>query len=458
MARLFGTDGVRGVANKELTPELAFKLGRAGAFVLSAESQHQPVIYVGKDTRISGDMLESALIAGICSTGAKAVSLGIVPTPAVASLVKKHGADAGVVISASHNSFEYNGIKFFGGTGYKLPDEVEDKIEALIHDPSSIPSPVGEELGSCEEFDNAAGEYVDFIYGTIKRSFGYMEDASCNFEGIRLLLDCANGASYKVAPEYMRRMGADVTVINDGPNGFNINKDCGSTHMERLTQMVKDGDYHMGLAFDGDADRLLLVDENGEFVDGDKIMAIIGGYLKKNGQLSQNTIVATILSNMGLSKFAAKEGINIAQTAVGDRYVLEEMLAKGYSLGGEQSGHIILLDHNTTGDGLLTAAFMVSILCATGKKMSELASVMKVYPQVSKNARVKNENKNAYLDNKEIAEQCALLEKEFDGNGRVIIRPSGTEPLVRVMIEGDNLEIMTKKAEELVALIEKHLG
>jgi phosphoglucosamine mutase len=449
VGRLFGTDGVRGIANLELTAEMAYKLGQAGAYVLTAETKHTPKIIVGMDTRISGDMLESALVAGICSVGAETICLGVVPTPAVSYLVRLYNADAGVVISASHNPYEFNGIKFFNNNGYKLPDAIENRIEAIILDNSEeIPLPVGKNIGVKSIRESALEDYSNFLKKTI----------DVDLKGLKIAMDCSNGAAFEVAPATIFELGAEVFVINNEPDGVNINKDCGSTHLGALQKFVKDTGADIGLAFDGDADRLLVVDEKGNIVDGDQIMAIIGLDLKEKGNLAQNTIVATVMSNLGLDILAKKEGITIAKTKVGDRYVLEEMRDNGYILGGEQSGHIIFLQHNTTGDGLLTALQLLQVLKHTGKKPSELASIMQILPQVLKNAKVKNENKNCYMEDEVIAGMCKDLESEFHGEGRVLIRPSGTEPLVRVMIEGKDQEYITKRAIELAKVIEERLG
>jgi phosphoglucosamine mutase len=449
MGRLFGTDGVRGIANLELTAELAYKLGQAGAYVLTAETKHTPKIIVGMDTRISGDMLESALVAGICSVGAEAICLGVIPTPAVAYLTRHYKADAGVVISASHNPFEFNGIKFFNNNGYKLPDATEDKIEAIILDHAEkIPLPIGREIGVKSVKEDAVEDYIAFVKSTI----------NCDLQGMNIAVDCANGASYKAAPLALFELGAEVGVICNEPDGMNINCGCGSTHLGELQKFVLERNADIGLAFDGDADRVLVVDEKGNTVDGDQIMAIIGLELIKTGKLAKNAIVATVMSNLGLDIMAKREGLNIAKTKVGDRYVLEEMLEKGYVLGGEQSGHVIFLEHNTTGDGLLTALQLLSTLKKSGKKLSELASVMEVLPQVLKNAKVKNQNKHKYLEDDLIAKMCRELEAEFHGEGRVLIRPSGTEPLVRVMIEGKDQQYITSRAIELAKVIEERLG
>lgn len=451
MGRLFGTDGVRGVANSELTAQLAFELGRAGAYVLTQELSHKPKILVGKDTRLSGDMLECALAAGICSTGAQVEFLGVIPTPAVAHLVRKYGADAGVVISASHNSFEYNGIKFFNSQGYKLPDEVEEKIEAVILDgkDESLTCPVGDGVGHCTVAEHALDDYIEFAKSTI----------GCGLDGLHIAVDCSNGANFQAAPAAMRSLGAEVTVLSDQPDGVNINAGCGSTHLENLCRCVEENpDIHVGIAFDGDADRMLAVDENGVVVNGDEIMMIAGKYLKEQGRLKKDTIAATVMSNLGLTIAGEENGITIEQTAVGDRYVLESMLKNGYVLGGEESGHIIFLEHNTTGDGLVSALLLLSIMKQTGKSLSELKQVIHILPQVLVNAKVKNENKPQLKKNPEILAAIAALEEEFAGNGRVLIRPSGTEPVVRVMLEGSDKGVLEGKARSLADMIEKLLA
>lgn len=448
MGKLFGTDGVRGIANTELTGRLAYELGRAGAYVLTKETSHTPKILVGMDTRISGDMLEAALTAGICSVGAHAVLAGIVPTPAVAYLVRKYKLDAGIVISASHNPVEYNGIKFFNSEGYKLRDELENMIEEIVlSDRDDLPKPTGEFIGTKSVAEEALDDYIDFLTASGK----------VKFNGIKVAIDCANGASYKAAPIALLNLGADLCIIHNEPNGNNINLNCGSTHIDSLKKLVVENGADIGFAFDGDADRCLAIDENGELIDGDKILAICGLYLKENGKLSGDTVVGTVMSNMGLSVMGKKYGINIEQANVGDRYVIEKMLEGGYCLGGEQSGHIIFHEYNTTGDGIITAIQMLTVLKVKGVKASELANVMDVYPQVLVNAKIKNEYKNTYMDNEEVSTAVHSLEKKFEGDGRVLIRPSGTEPLVRVMIEGTDIEQMQRDAEELAAIIEKNL-
>ena len=448
MARLFGTDGVRGVANTELTGDLAFRLGRAGAYVLTKEKKHAPRILVAMDTRISGDMLESALVAGICSVGAHAVVAGVIPTPAVAYLVRKYRLDAGVMISASHNPVEYNGIKFFDEQGYKLSDELEDEIENILMScPEILPSPTGIGLGTKGYAEEALDDYLAFLTKTTTEKFG----------GIKVALDCANGAAYKAAPLAMLDLGAQLCIIHNEPDGTNINDKCGSTHMEDLKKLVVENGADIGFAFDGDADRCLAVDENGELIDGDKILAICGLDMKQRGELKKDTIVGTVMSNLGLIMMGRENGVEILQTAVGDRYVLERMLADGYNIGGEQSGHVIFLDYNSTGDGVLTAIQLLSVLKRSGKKASELASIMQVMPQVLVNARVNNAKKNNYMDDAVVRKAIEDLETEFSQDGRVLIRTSGTEPLVRVMIEGKDIEKMDKAAKKLASLIEERL-
>lgn len=446
MGKLFGTDGVRGVANEMLTAELAFNIGRAGAYVLCRHKMGKTKIIVGKDSRISGDMLEAALSAGICSVGGEVVSLGIIPTPAVAYLTAKYNADAGVMISASHNPMEYNGIKFFNHNGYKLSDEIENEIEEhIFNNCSDIEKMTHGDIGRITKCDTAAKDYVEFA---ISRS-------DCRFDGKKVVLDCANGASYITSPSLFKSLGAEVITINDAPSGTNINKNCGSTHIEALQNAVKEHKADVGFAYDGDADRCLAVDENGNLTDGDKMMLICAKQLKDEGKLKNNTLVVTIMSNLGLILAAEENGINTVQTQVGDRYVLENMLENGYSIGGEQSGHIILLDKNTTGDGLLSSIAILSVMIKTGKKLSELAKVMNVLPQALVNARVSEEYKEKYESIPQIMQETENLKAKLSGKGRVLIRPSGTEPLVRVMIEGENLNEITKDAKALANLIEK---
>lgn len=444
MGRMFGTDGVRGIANTELTSHIAYNLGKAGAFVLT-KGTHKPKILVGMDTRISGDMLEAALVAGILSVGAEAVCLGVVPTPAVAYLTRKYGADAGVVISASHNPVEYNGIKFFNGEGYKLSDELEDKIQSIIESGfEGIPSPTGEDIGRKVIEEAALEDYVDYVKSTI----------DIDLKGVKIALDCANGASYRSAVDTFRQLGAQVVVINNDPDGVNINKNCGSTHPEELMEYVVKKGCDFGLAFDGDADRCLAVDEKGNLVNGDFIMAVCAKYLKEQGKLDKDVLVVTVMSNLGLEIGLKKQGITAVKTKVGDRYVLEEMVKEGYKLGGEQSGHVIFLDYNTTGDGLITGLQLASIIKKTGKKLSELSGIIKELPQVLANAVVANDKKNIYLEDEEIKADIAEIEAKLEGCGRVLIRPSGTEPLVRVMLEGENQAEIDEMAHGLAKLIE----
>ncbi len=445
MSRMFGTDGVRGIANEELTPLLAMQLGQAGAYVLTKEKEHKPTLMVGCDTRISGDMLANALMAGACSVGANCIYVGVIPTPAVAYLTQKYRVDAGVVISASHNPVEFNGIKFFDGNGYKLPDELEDEIERLIHENMpGIKFPIGPGVGKVKYRTDAREEYINHSIRAVP----------VNLDGMKIVVDCAEGASYYTSVEALKELGGNVVAIHNNPDGTNINSNCGSTHMEELQARVVYEKAMVGLAFDGDADRLLAVDENGKVVDGDQIMAIVGNYMKSRGKLKKDTIVATIMSNLGFFLMGEKNGLTIEQTKVGDRYVLERMKEIGASLGGEQSGHIIFLDENTTGDGLLSALHLLQVMVETGKSLSELAGVMEVLPQALVNAKVANHKKEKYLEYPEVADAIRELEKKFAGEGRVLIRPSGTEPLVRVMIEGKDQQVIQREAEKLANLIQ----
>jgi phosphoglucosamine mutase len=449
MGRLFGTDGVRGIANKELDSTLAFNLGRIGAYVLTEETHHKPRIAVGKDTRISGDMLEAALIAGICSMGAEAVVLGVQPTPAVAHLTRHLGLDAGIVISASHNPFEYNGIKFFDNKGYKLSDELEERIENyLLNETNTIANPTAGDIGRKIEIDNAVHSYIEFLKKTV----------DVNLRGLKIAVDCANGAAYIAAPSILADLGAEILVINNKPDGKNINVNCGSTYPEDLQRLVLDAGADIGLAFDGDADRLIAVDNKGNLVNGDHILAICAKHMKEKGTLKNDTVVATVMSNMGFDIAMKKEKVNVAKTTVGDRYVLEEMIKNGYNIGGEQSGHIIFLDYNTTGDGLLTGLQLLAVMKDTGKKLSELSSVMAELPQVLINARIKNENKNKYNEDAEIVQAIKEVEDKLKDRGRVLIRPSGTEPLVRVMLEGENKADLLTDAQRIADLIQEKLG
>ena len=445
MARLFGTDGVRGVANEELTPLLAMQLGQAGATVLTKENEHRPTIMVGCDTRISGDMLANALMAGICSVGANAVYVGVIPTPAVAYLTKKYKVEAGVVISASHNPVEFNGIKFFDGNGYKLPDSLEDEIEDLIRNGmQGVELPTGSRVGKIKYRTDAREEYINHA----------IQSVPVNLSELKIVVDCAEGASYYTSVEALRELGANVVPIHNMPDGTNINANCGSTHMEELQARVVYEKAHVGLAFDGDADRLLAVDENGTIIDGDQIMAIVGTHMRDQGKLKKDTIVATVMSNLGFFKMGEREHLQMEQTKVGDRYVLERMREIGASLGGEQSGHVIFLDENTTGDGLLSALHLLEVMVDTGKPLSELAKVMTVMPQALVNAKVPNHKKEKYMEYPEIAGAIDELKRKFAGEGRVLIRPSGTEPKVRVMIEGKDQRMIEEEAHKLADLIQ----
>ena len=445
MGRLFGTDGVRGVANEELTPLLAMQLGQAGAYVLSREKAHKPTIIVGCDTRIYGDMLANALMAGACSVGANCIYVGVIPTPAIAYLTRKYKVDAGVVISASHNPVEFNGIKFFDGSGYKLPDQLEDEIEALIKsNMQGVKFPTGSGVGKIKYRTDAREEYINHA----------IQSVPVDLEKLKIVVDCAEGASFYTSVEALKELGADVVAIHNNPDGTNINANCGSTHMEELQARVVYEKANVGLAFDGDADRLLAVDEQGRIVDGDQIMAIVGNYMKEKGTLKKDTIVATVMSNLGFFIMAKNNGITAEQTKVGDRYVLERMREIGASLGGEQSGHVIFLDENTTGDGLLSALHLLEVMVDTGKPLSELSGIMEVLPQALVNAKVANHKKEHYLEYPEIAEEIRKLTDQFAGEGRVLIRPSGTEPLVRVMIEGKDQAQIQHEAERLANLIQ----
>ena len=446
MARMFGTDGVRGVAGSELTIELATQLGQAGAYVLTKEQEHQPTIIVGCDTRISGGMLASALMAGICSVGANAIYVGVVPTPAIAYLTRKHKVDAGVVISASHNPMEFNGIKFFNGDGYKLSDALEDEIEALIHsNMDGVTLPTGSGVGRIDYRFDLKDEYVEFMKKCVP----------VDLKGLKIVVDCAEGASYYTSVRTLEDLGANLIPIHITPDGTNINANCGSTHMDELQARVVYEKADLGIAFDGDADRMLAVDENGKMVDGDQLMAICGNYMKEKGTLKKNTIVVTVMTNLGFTLMGEEKGIHVEKTRVGDRYVLENMLQNGYNIGGEQSGHINFLDDNTTGDGLLSALHLLQVMVETGRKLSDLAAVMEVLPQALVNAKVPNHKKDKFMEYAEISDAIKKVEERFGGEGRVLIRPSGTEPLVRVMIEGKNQEEIDSEAKKLADLITK---
>ena len=449
MGRLFGTDGVRGIAGSELTPELAINIGRAAATVLTKATQHRPIVLIGKDTRISGDMLESALAAGLCSVGADVRLCGVVPTPAIAYLVKKYGCDAGVVISASHNPMEFNGIKIFNGEGYKLADEIENEIEDLVLDkPEALPVATGAEMGRVSTIESAVRDYVDHV----KTACG------ADLSGLRVVFDCANGAASMTAPLLFKELGVNATFIGVEPDGTNINKNCGSTHIKELAQYVKEHNFDCGIAFDGDADRCLAVDEKGEEIDGDKIIAILATRMKKADKLKKGTAVVTVMSNLGFMKHMEKCGINISTTAVGDRYVLEEMLAKGYCLGGEQSGHVILTDYATTGDGQLTAvALMTNFANEKEKKVSDFNSCYTKYPQVLINIKTTAQGKAKYKTDEYIEGFIEAKQQQLMGTGRVLVRVSGTEPLIRVMVEGENLDQIDAVAKDIAAKITQRL-
>lgn len=439
MGKFFGTDGIRGVANKDLTPELAFKLGRAVAYVLTRDYE-EPMICIGKDTRISGDMLEAALAAGICSSGANVYQLGVVPTPAIAYLTRHLKAHAGAVISASHNPMEDNGIKFFNQFGFKLSDEVEEEIAGYVLDrPEEIPRPVGRDVGRIISLDQGKNIYTAHLASIFADSL----------KGMHIAIDCANGAASEVMPALLRSLGAKVVSLSDEPNGTNINEDCGSTHMENLRDYVIQHKADIGIAHDGDADRMLAVDELGRVVDGDQIMAICATYLKRRGELSGNKLIGTVMSNLGLRKFCEAEGIEFVATAVGDRYVLEEMLKSGASLGGEQSGHVIFKNYNTTGDGPLTALILLKAMKEKKRKLSALADMMQIYPQVLRNVRVADKDKA--MNDEAFLEAIAKAEETLGDRGRILVRPSGTEALVRIMAEGEDQE----EIEEMVLKLSK---
>lgn len=450
MGRLFGTDGVRGIANESLTPELALQIGRAAAMVLIKESDSEkPTVLIGKDTRASGDMLEAALTAGLTSVGCNVLSVGVVPTPAVAYLVCQYGCEAGVMISASHNPCEYNGIKIFQKTGYKLDDAIEEEIESIILDASQeIPVMLGGQVGNRLYCKTAVKDYVDHVVST----------ASVRFDGLSIALDCANGSASVCAKDIFTALGAKCLMLSDTPDGVNINDNCGSTHPEELMRFVKDAGLDLGLAFDGDADRMLAVDENGELVDGDKVIAICSKRMKEEGRLAKNTAVVTVMSNMGFFRFCKENDIDCAKTAVGDRYVLERMLKDGYNIGGEQSGHVIFLDYATTGDGELSGVQLVETVVKSGKKLSELAGIMRVYPQVLINVTVTPEGKQKYNNDEYIISAVQQAEMELSGEGRVLVRVSGTEPLVRVMLEGADIEQITKLGNSIADVVRERLS
>ncbi len=446
MGKYFGTDGVRGIANKELTPELAFKLGRFGGYVLTKDTV-KPKVLIGKDTRISGYMLESALIAGLLSIGAEIMRLGVISTPGVAYLTKANSADLGVMISASHNPVEDNGIKFFGPNGFKLTDAQEEEIEALLEGTEdNLPRPTGADIGVINDYFEGGQKYLSYLKETVDN----------DFVGIRIALDCAHGATSTLATHLFADLEADIFSIGSTPNGLNINEGFGSTHPEKLQEFVKEKEAHIGLAFDGDGDRLIAVDEEGNLVDGDQILFICGKYMNDKGFLNKNTLVSTVMSNLGFYKALEENEMKSVKASVGDRYVMEAMREGGYNLGGEQSGHIIFLDHITTGDGMLSAIQLVNVMKETGKKLSELAREMTIFPQVLINVRVID--KESALVNPQILEKIAEVEAALGNEGRVLVRPSGTEPLVRVMVEASSVEDCEKYANEIVKLIEDLLG
>ena len=453
MRKYFGTDGIRRIANTELSPELVYKVAKAGAYVLSKHIDHAPTILIGRDTRISGTLIESAMVAGFLSYGANVKLLGVMPTPAVAYLTRKLNADASVVISASHNTYEFNGIKYFSNKGMKIPDELEEEIEEVMESGKLDElTAVNDKIGVSEVKAELIDEYVYFF----RKNFDDVIE-KYNNNDFEIAIDTANGATGDAAKKIFETLGINHHIINNNPNGININKDCGSTHLDGLKDYVLKNNLSLGIAYDGDGDRCLAIDEKGNIIDGDKLIAIISENLRKSGKLKNNTIVATVMSNLGLNKYAEKEKLKFVQTKVGDRYVLEEMLKNDYNLGGEQSGHIILLDYNPTGDGILTSLMLIKSILESGKKASELNDIVKTYPQVLINAKVDNEKKYEYENDIEIKEEIEKLEKEFAGNGRVLIRPSGTEPLVRVMIEGENQKYIEEKAKKLAEIIEKKL-
>lgn len=448
MGKYFGTDGVRGEANVELTPELAFKLGRFGGYVLSQHETETPRVFVARDTRISGQMLESALIAGLLSAGIHVYKLGVLATPGVAHLVKTEKASAGVMISASHNPAQDNGIKFFGGDGFKLDDEKELEIEALLDAAEdTLLRPSAQGLGDVVEYPEGLRKYQQFLVST-----------GLGLEGMKVALDTANGAAATSARQVFADLGAEIAVMADTPDGLNINDGVGSTHPEALQELVKETGSQIGLAFDGDSDRLIAVDENGDLVDGDRIMYIVGKYLSDRGLLAQNTIVTTVMSNLGFHKALDREGINKAVTAVGDRYVVEEMRKSGFNVGGEQSGHVILMDYNTTGDGQLTAVQLTKIMKETGKALSELAAEVTIYPQKLVNIRVENSMKDKAMEVPAIAAIIEKMETEMAGNGRILVRPSGTEPILRVMAEAPTDEAVDYYVDTIADVVRAEIG
>lgn len=449
MGRLFGTDGVRGIANSELTCELAMKLGRAAAMVLSNNARRRPLFVIGMDTRISSEMLSASITAGLCSVGADVLLLGVVPTPAVAYLIGKYKADAGVMISASHNSAEFNGIKMFSGDGYKLPEVLEEEIEEIVlNDANEFIPVVGADVGKVSHAQNAAKDYIEHLKSTIPTSL----------EGLNIAVDCANGSASVTAATLFEQLGANATILYAMPDGVNINENCGSTHIENLAKYVVENKLDMGVAFDGDADRCLCVDENGELIDGDQIMAICSKDMMERGKLAKNTAIGTILTNMGFIKYCEENGVNFIATKVGDKYVLEEMLLEEYNFGGEQSGHVIFRDYATTGDGELTAIQLLSLVKRSGKKLSKLAKIMKKYPQIAINVPVTQEGKVKFYTNKVVKTAIDKAKEELKDIGRIVVRPSGTEPKLRVMVECEDSKIMEKIANEVADVVRNEIG
>ena len=450
MGRIFGTDGARGVANTEISCTLAMDIGRAAAMVVARDHhKRKPVFLVGHDTRISHDMLESAIAAGLCSVGADVVTLGTVPTPAVAYLVANSDADAAIMLSASHNPYEFNGIKIFGAEGFKLTDEEEMEIEEIVLD-HILPYDLtwNAELGVIRSGETLVEQYIDHIVSTVER----------DLSGIRVAADCANGSASATAAKIFAKLGADVTILNDEPNGVNINDNCGSTHIDVLGKYVRENGFDLGVAFDGDADRCLAVDESGELVDGDKLIAIFSSQMKREGKLANDTAVVTVMSNMGFFKFAEQAGIHVEKTSVGDRYVLQNMLEHGHCIGGEQSGHIIFREFMTTGDGQLTAVQLLRAIKKSGKKLSELAQLMQVYPQVILNVRADKEMKRMVKVDEGVLKRQQQLEEGMNGNGRILVRPSGTEPVIRIMVEGLDREAIMNAAKSMEQIIIERLG
>ena len=454
MRKYFGTDGIRRIANTELSPELVYKVAKAGAYVLSKHSDHTPTILIGRDTRISGTLIESAMTAGFLSYGANVKTIGVIPTPGIAYLTKKLKADASVVISASHNTYEFNGVKYFSNKGMKISDELEEEIEEIMESGKLDDfTAVNEKIGVAEVRTDLLDEYVYFFRKNFEEDFEELDKSD-----FVVAIDTANGATSVVAEKVFTALGIKHYILNNTPNGVNINENCGSTHLDVLKKYVVENHCNVGIAYDGDGDRCLAIDDQGNEIDGDKLLAVISNYLKEKGKLKKDTVVATVMSNLGLKKYAENNDIHLIQTKVGDRYVLEEMLKEGYNLGGEQSGHIIMLDYNPTGDGILTSLMLIKILLEKNVSSSKVCDIINIYPQVLINAKVASDKKYDYEKDIQIKEEIEKLEKEFSGNGRVLIRPSGTEPLVRVMIEGENKEYIKTKAENLAKLIEKKLN